>query len=286
MITLVLSILSSTVIFVIFKLFKRYNVNTFQAIVFNYFTAAVIGTYLYADTWNPAALNDISWVGYSLLTSVLFITLFLIMGLSSQRNGVASTSIAVKMSMAISLLLLIYWYSESVSILKISGIAFAFLGVYLVSYTPKSTKLTSAWMLFALFIGSGILDFTLNYVQNFKLEYLSTPLFSTFSFLSAGIIGLSYLIISSLKGNLMIERKNILAGAILGVPNFFSIYLLMLSYKTIDWTDSTILAITNVSVVLLSAIIGFIAFNESKSNRKIFGLLCALLAIATLYIAQ
>lgn len=286
MITLTLSIFSSTIIFVIFKLFNRFNIDTFQAIVVNYFTAASIGIGLYSNSWDPIALEDASWIWYVILTSILFISMFLLMGYSSQLNGVASTSIAVKMSMAISLLMMIYGYKEDVSFLKVSGIVLAFIGVFLVSYTPKKDKLKSAWMLLILFIGGGLLDFTLNYVQNFKLGHLSTSLFSSFSFLCAGMMGLTYLIINLFSRKMKFDKRSVPAGIILGIPNFFSIYFLMLSYKTIDWSDSTVLAIINVSVVLLSAIIGFVAFKESKSTRKIIGLLSALLAIATLYIAQ
>ena len=57
------------------------------------------------------------------------------MGVSSQKNGVALTSIAVKMSMAISMMFMIVLYRESLSILKITGIIFAFLGVFLVTFS-------------------------------------------------------------------------------------------------------------------------------------------------------
>ncbi|MDG1658691.1 MAG: EamA/RhaT family transporter, partial [Crocinitomicaceae bacterium] len=43
MIALLLSVLSSSLIFVIFKLFARFKIDTFQAIVVNYFMAFIIG---------------------------------------------------------------------------------------------------------------------------------------------------------------------------------------------------------------------------------------------------
>ena len=140
MIPLILSILSSTIIFIIFRMFKRFEVDTFQAIVFNYFTAAGIGFTLYGHTWNPEAWVQNSWMIYSLITSFLFISLFFLMGLSSQNNGVASTSIAVKMSMAISLTLFVFYYKESPSLLKITGILLAFISVILVSLPNKKNR--------------------------------------------------------------------------------------------------------------------------------------------------
>ena len=43
MLYLLLSVLFSSAIFIIFKLFDTYKINTLQAIVFNYFTAFTIG---------------------------------------------------------------------------------------------------------------------------------------------------------------------------------------------------------------------------------------------------
>lgn len=288
MIPLILSILSSTLIFVIFKLFRKYNIDIFQAIVINYFTAALIGFGLYSDEWRWEALSNGSWMPFAITASLLFIGLFFIMGRSSQINGVASTSIAVKMSMAVSLLFMIIIYSESVSLLKIAGICFSFIGVFLVSSSAggNKNKSSAAWMLILLFIGSGVLDFTLNFVLKNKLQILTPSLFSAIGLGLAGIIGLIILLIRSVRMKTLFSLKNIVAGIILGIPNYFSIYLLMLSYRTTGWNDSTVLAITNVAVVLCSAVIGFIAFHENVTRKKIIGLISAIIAIASLYIAN
>ncbi|MCH2224647.1 MAG: EamA/RhaT family transporter [Crocinitomicaceae bacterium] len=271
----------------IFKLFQRYSIDTFQAIVFNYFTALIIGFSLYGNTWKSSYGTELNWLPYAFCCSILFIGLFFVMGKSSQLNGVASTSIAVKMSMAISLLLMILIYNEAINILKIIGIALAFLGVYLVTARSKNSnnKGNSLWMLGLLFLGSGTLDFGLSYIQNANLS-ISLALFSAVGFGLAGFIGLVILIINIILGKAKILGKNILAGIILGIPNYFSIYLLLLSYQTTGWNDSTVLAITNVSIVLCSAIIGFVAFKENSSTKKIIGLVASILAIVILFFSQ
>ena len=286
MIALLLSVLSSSLIFVIFKLFARFKIDTFQAIVVNYFMAFIIGVVLYGDTWNERIMQNTSWVPFVIICAFMFIGLFLIMGKSSQLNGVASTSVAVKMSMAVSLLLMIIGYGESINTLKITGIALAFIGVYLVSST-KGTRISSShkWMLAALFIASGGFDFLLNYIQNNHLTDLSPALFSAIGIGLAGAIRLALLLVQAVRGKVEFELKNIAGGIVLGIPNFFSIYLLLLSYKTTGWTDSTVLAITNVSVVLLSAMMGFVFFKEKATRMKLLGLLTAVLAIVALYLA-
>ena len=283
MIPLILSVTCSTLIFVIFKLFDKFKIDTFQAIVFNYFTAFACGILLYGNEWTPAAMNDTTWGYFAIICAILFISLFFLMGTSSQKNGVAITSVAVKMSMAFSILLMILLYSEEVTVLKISGIVLAFLGIYLVSSPSKSGQRSSAlWMLVVLFIGSGFLDFSINYIQNSVLIDLTPSVFSAISLGMAGVLGSLFLLVKLIRKQSTFAIKNVIGGLILGIPNYFSIYLLMLSYKSTGWADSTVLAVTNVSVVLFSAIIGFIFFKEQSTVKKLLGLAAALIAIGIL----
>jgi drug/metabolite transporter (DMT)-like permease len=287
MIALVLSILCSTAIFVLFKLFEKHRINIFQAIVVNYFTAFGIGILFFASDWEPAAMHAPNWIYFVFVSSLLFIGLFLIMGISSQKNGVASTSVAVKMSMAFSMILMIVLYGESLNFLKILGILLALLGVMLVSFSgAKNSKRNSAWMLLFLFVGSGMLDFVLNYAQKNVLGVLSPALFSAFGLGCAGLIGLIILLYQLVKKRQQIHFKSILAGIVLGIPNFFSIYLLLLSYKTTGLNDSSVLALTNVGVVVCSALIGFSFFKESRSSLKFLGLVASISAIVSLYFAN
>jgi drug/metabolite transporter (DMT)-like permease len=288
MIELILAVLFSSGIFAIFKLFVRFQIDTFQAIVFNYFTAALCGFGLYWNTWEPTNLIQISWIPFAFVSGILFISLFVILGLSSQRNGVAITSVATKMSMATGILGMIFLYNESVGILKVVGILSAIIGVVAVSWVKsKNEKGQGAWwMLLLLFFGSGLLDVVLNYAQKNSLGTLTPALFSAFGLAIAGIFGLLILIVQLILGKSKIELKNILAGVVLGVPNYFSIYLLISSYQSTGWTDSTVLSVINVSVVLISTLIGLIFFQEKINRLKLIGLIFSLSAITLLYFAE
>lgn len=287
MISLLFSILCSSLIFVIFRMFPKYGINTFHAIVFNYVTAFTCGMTLYGNELNSNALSG-EWPLFALIAGVLFISLFILMGWSSQQNGVALTSIAGKMSMAVSLMLMLFLYHEPLTWLKTLGMLLAFTGVFLVTWNGKSASSAhqgSLWMLLILFFGSGILDVVLNYVQKYHLENLSSSLFSAFGFGIAGIIGFLIMLWQIVSGKSQFDYRTILAGIALGIPNYFSIFLLMHSYKSTGWQDTTVLAIINVSVVLISSVIGFIAFKEMINRKKIAGLLTAVTAIVVLYFA-
>lgn len=286
MIPLILCIVSSSLIFAIFKLFTKYKVDTFQAIVFNYFTAFICGMFITSEPWTNKLENLESWGMIAFMCSALFISLFLLMGKSSQLNGVAKTSIAVKMSMAVSILAMVIYYNESLGIFKIAGIALAFLGVILVSKPDGSAKQSAGWMLFILFFGSGLLDFLLNYVQNLPLIHFNSSMFTSVGFLGAGTIGLFALTIQLIRKKVQFAFRNIIAGILLGIPNYFSIYMLIEAYSTTNLEDSTILSITNVAIVALSGFIGFSLFKEKLTKRKIVGLATSIFAIIVLFFAQ
>jgi drug/metabolite transporter (DMT)-like permease len=210
------------------------------------------------------------------------------MAISAQKNGIASTSVAVKMSMALSMLGMILIYKEAISFLKISGVVLALLGVFLLAGANKGTNKNSAsFMLVILFFGSGLLDLHLNYAQKVALSNLSPPLFTAFGFGLAGCIGLVVYIIQGIRSSYKpVRAKNIIAGVTLGIPNFYSIYFILKSYRTLNWQDSSVLAVANVSIVILSVFVGLLVFKEQVNKIKIAGIFSALLAITLLYLSS
>ena len=288
MIALVGTIVCSTFIFVLFRLFERFNISTFQAVIVNYFTAFLCGILVHANELNKDSFFHLEWLPFVLLSSIFFITLFIMMAFSAQKNGIAATSVAVKMSMAASMLGMIFIYNESLSELKLLGIFCALLGVYLIASSgSKSNKNSKAYLLIILFIGSGLLDLNLNYAQNHVLNYISTSIFTAFGFAAAGILGVLFYIIQSFRGRSQpIKLKNLIAGFLLGIPNYYSIYFLLEAYQSIPWQDSSILAVVNVSVVLLSVITGFVVFKEILNQKKLVGIIAALISIFLLYFAS
>jgi len=285
---LFLAIFLSSLIFVIFKVFPRFKIDTFQAIVFNYISAFLCGYILYGSDLKEEAWKNTNWIFYAVLAALLFISLFVLMGKSAQKNGMAITSVAVKMSMAVSVLGMVFIYNEQLPFLKIIAILLAFSGVILVSFSKKSSdsKQQTWWMLLILFFGSGILDLLLNYVQKTQVDVISTALFSAFGFGIAGLIGLGILIAQIIRRKTRIEFRNIIGGVILGVPNFFSIFLLMRAYNSVTWSDSSVLAVINVAVVCISTLFGTLIFSEKISWAKGLGLCCSLFAIYLFYLVN
>jgi drug/metabolite transporter (DMT)-like permease len=284
---LLFTILFSSFIFVLFKLFPVFKIDTFQAIVINYFVAFLCGFLFFPFELTKFVSVNQFWFLNAISASVLFIGLFLLMGISSQRNGLSSTSVAVKMSMALSVLGMMISYSEDIQWLKIAGIILAITGVISMTIQPSTpnNQVSSTWMLLLLFTGSGLLDFLLNYIQHHVLLKNETAFFTAFAFGMAGVIGFCIAFVMWTKGKLKPSLRNILAGVLLGIPNYFSIYFLMKAYEVLSWSDSSILAIINVSIVVIASLVGLLFFKEKWNKLKILGFISSLISILFIYLS-
>lgn len=281
---LIVSILSSSVLFFIFRLFPKYGVDTAQAIIVNYFTAFLCGCLVNGAVPDAGAFIESGLFPYTLLAGFLFISLFITMGISSYRNGIGTTSVAVKMSMALSMIFFIIAYHEPVTWIKIVGFALAFAGIFLMTFERSAdTAHTKGYvMLLLLFVGSAALDIVLNYVQKKLLGDYPDSLFTAFGFLCAGLLGALWMTTEYLRGKRRFSWKHVIGGILLGIPNYFSIYLLIRSYETTGWKDTTTLAITGIAIVSLAALSGMLIFKESARWQKLLGLASAIAAILLL----
>ena len=81
---LLLSILASTLIFIIFTLVGKYKINTLQTIVFNYFTAFSLGVISYSQPLNTYEIIQSKWFYGAIGLGVLFISIFNVMALTAQ----------------------------------------------------------------------------------------------------------------------------------------------------------------------------------------------------------
>ena len=282
MIYLLLSILASTIIFIIFKLFEKFQINIFQAIVVNYCIAFTTGILSYNGTITISQLPNLDWFYYTLILGALFIIVFNLMAITTQKSGLSVVSVATKMSVVVPVLFGLLYYNESLGTVKLIGIAIALIAVYLTS--NKSTQGISVnrkliVLPILVFIGSGIIDTSIKFLEDTYVANNDVPLFSAIIFLAAAIIGFIIIIIQVMSGNFKFEFKNVIAGICLGVPNYFSIYFLVKTLRSDILESSGIFAINNVSIVTLSTFAGIFLFKEKLIRKNWIGIGLAILSI-------
>lgn len=287
MIYLLLSITASTLIFIIFKLLDKFNINTFHTIVFNYVAACLFGLWSYKAPVSLDIILDSKWVYGAIGLGFLFISIFNVMALTAQRNGLSVVSVASKMSVIIPIIFGIYVYNESVGFQKIAGIILALASVYMTSVKPKTSKGLSKGLLLPiiLFFGSGVIDTSVKYFETTYVPENGIPLFTASIFGFAFIIGIIIFSYKSIKKPTKISTKAILAGSILGVVNYFSVYYLLKALNHDSLESSSIFTIINVAIVMVSTLLGLLLFKESISKTNWLGISLAIISIVLVTLA-
>jgi drug/metabolite transporter (DMT)-like permease len=286
LIFLFLSILFSTGLFVIFKYFGIYKIDVLKAIFVNYIVAFSMG-FLLAERQIPIAEIPLEpWFTGALFLGALFVSIFFVMAMTAQKNGVSVTSIAGKMSVVVPVIFGIILYNESVTFLKLVGILIALSAVYLSSVKEQSSEKNGTLFLpVLLFIGSGAIDTLLKYIQENYVADEDVSIFSGSLFGIAAIFASIILVIKTVKKRTPFGLKNILAGIILGVPNYYSIIFLIKALQNKNFESSTLFTINNVAIVVVSTLVGLLFFKEKFSVKNKIGVAMAILGIVLVTIA-
>ena len=292
MIYLFLSILLSTFLGVIFVYFNKYKIDIFQAIVFNYWICVITGSLVLGNF--PIHANSIQtdWFKMSIIMGVLFISVFNLIGISSVLVGATITQTANKLSLTIPVVVSYFLYHENISLLKMIGILLALIAVILTmskksSGEKKKIPLWEFSLPIVLFVSSGVVDSITKYVQNkYLISEAISKSYIIAGFMVAAIIGSVILLFLYVTGRKKFEFKNVLAGIVLGVPNYFSIYYLIKALQNKSMNSSATIPINNIGVLFLVSIFGIFIFKEKLTRLNYIGLGLTLLAILFIFLGD
>lgn len=211
-----------------------------------------------------------------------YICVFNLIAYSARTAGVSVTSVANKLSLVIPFIMSVYLYNEKVTVWNITGILLALASVILVCYPSEKIKTVnkSIYILpIVLFISSGLLDSMLKYVENTHVTGEGYNAFLVTSFLSAASFGAVVLFTQFIFKKQQFSTKALLAGIIIGVPNYFSIFTLLKALEYYPGKSAMVIPVNNMGIVLFSAVAAWIIFKERLSVLNKTGILLSLFAI-------
>jgi len=244
--------------------------------------AGFTGVALYEGNISIQKISTYDWFWHTIALGALFIIVFNLMAITTQRSGLSVVSVATKMSLAIPILFGLLYYKESLGALKLLGIILALIAVYLVSVkTKEGIKFDRSLLVLPVlvFLGSGIIDTSLKFLEDSYVAENDVPIFSATIFGAAATIGLIVNGIRLLKGDFSFELKNIIGGIALGVQNYFSVYFLVKALRSDLWESSGIFTVNNVGVVMTSTLVGILFFSEKLGVKNWLGIVFAIVSI-------
>ena len=278
---LVIAIILNVVISSLFKLFPKYGIDTFQAVVVNYLVCVVTGCVFMGQIPVSAETVHASWFTWSLVMGGMFIVLFTLLGQCIKVDGITTAIIANKLSLVIPVLFSVVLYKEVLGPYKISGILLAIPAIYFTTRVKQADNKPQNLLLPVLiFLGGGLLDTCIKYVQTYHLKTESTQAqYTILCFGTAGLSGLLVTVFMILTKKIKIHHRSIIAGIVVGIPNYFSIYYIIRMLNSNILQSSATIPVFNISIVVVSSLTAILIFKEQVNRLRIIGLCLSLLAI-------
>ena len=294
MLFLGLSIVLSVLLLLNFRLFPRYDINTFQAIVFNYPVCFITGLLLLPAGQSFSIDFSQTWTWLALGLGVGFILTFMLSGASTQRMGITVTSLANNLSLVIPVCFSLFIFQTGGKVfdgLNYLGLLLAVVAVGLSTYkkqpkadmaAPVSSRRVGTGFLLpvAVFLFYGATNTMINYMN---LRYIpsadKTVQVTLTMVLGAVVAGSVMLVVRLIQGKETIQTKSLLGAVTLGIPNFLSFYLLLLALTAFGGNGAFVYPLYNIGVILVAALLAALLFKEQLSSANKIGLVLAVVAI-------
>jgi len=268
------------------KLAKRYHIDVYQAITWNYSIAIVLSwLFLKPQLGN---LGNAPFYLYGLL-GLLLPLLFVILAASVKATGIVRTDAAQRLSLFIPVAAAFLIFSEAPDTARIIGLAIGLAAVVCLipwqQQTHNKKAPANSWIyLLVVFIGMGIIDVLFKQVALVKEISTGTSLFIvyTLAFIIA-LIGLLYQVFTK---TMRFSWPHIFIGWLLGIANFGNILFYIKAHQSLAKNPSIVFSSMNIGVIIFGTLIGVFIFKEKLSTFNKIGILLAIIAITVIYYPQ
>ena len=294
MVYFLLAVLFTVALYLIMRSFSRFQVDAFHAVVFNYYSCVLTGLIL---TPSLAIFKTVRWDSAGSLVTLalggMFVVTFLLIGLTAQKVSVTATSLAGNMSLVIPVLFGLFVFknnNKEFTALNYAGLLIALLALALgvmqngKKDNAENEQQTSSFNpLLALplltFLAAGTNNTLINYLSTKYYGPADTTLFMIIACSGAILIGTAVLIYRIAAGGQKLKLRSVIGGLILGVPNFLSLYFLLLALASFSNSAAFVFPIYNILTMLVSALAAWLIYREKLNHLNKFGLLLAVIAI-------
>jgi len=275
MIALLLTVLCSSSIALILKYNDTRNGNPLLLLAGNYLIAAFISFgFVMAD--EKAHVSSETFI-FGTLLAILFVASFFAFAKAVGAAGTALTTVSSRLSVVVPLLLSIVIYHEEPTVFQFAGIILAFITIVLFYFSLRnesSKKLCfiDYFYLLAVLIGIGVNDFCMKVFQQWRPE-VEKSYFIFIIFTAATIYTFSVILVKGIR----FERVVLIRGGILGVPNMFSTFFILMALAQLP--AIVVYPMTNIGIILLTALGAWVIWKEKLNMYGIWALISGIITI-------
>lgn len=281
-----LSVCCNVMVSVLLKLARRYHIDIFQAIAWNYSVAMVLTWVLYTPKFESIDTDPVYIYGS---LAVLLPALFVVIGLSIKATGIVRTDIAERLSLFIPIIAAFLLFNENLTILKLAGLSIGIIAIIFSipwkkerSYNRRSAY---AWLyLVTVFVGMGLIDVLFKQVALYNAVPYTTSLFIIYT--AAFVLSQITLLFMVMAGKIKFTLRHIFFGWILGVVNFGNILFYLKAHQALSGNPSVVFSAMNIGVIVLGTLIGLFIFREKLSKLNKAGIVLAIIAIIIMAYSQ
>lgn len=287
MLYLVLAALSSAVLTLVLKLFRDPKGNRYGLILGNYLTCMMIAFLQLPEKGQLFRISTSTWL-MSLIGGFLFVAGLVLMQSSVARNGATLTSAFSKLGLIVPLLLSFVFFQEVPTWLQLLGLGLA-LGAILLIYEKNGEEAESpaaadqsskqlGLLLITLLAVGGSESMAKIFARLGNQNENSAYFF--YLFLTAACLTFLLSRLEKKKNGKPLRPRELAAGILAGIPNYFSSYFLLKALLSLPAT--LVYPVFSVGSLLLVMAAGVLFFREKLGRNQLWGLLLILGALVLL----
>ena len=280
-ISLLLAMTCSASMALALRLFKTEENNRYGIILGNYLTCTLTA-FLFVRSKSMILQAVPATYICGLAGGCLFVLSLVCIQTSIGRNGAILSSAFSKLGLLVPLALSILFFHESPGLLQIIGLVLVILSIRFFSGSQKADGTAadiSLPLLAAVLFTNGMSD-SMAKIYSIYGSPEEEPVYFFVLFLISSLITLFLLVHEKEKSGKRISLRDLTAGILVGIPNYFSAALLLRALSGIPafiaypvFSSGTILIVTLVSSLF---------FREKLSRRQLAGLALVLVSIVFL----
>lgn len=281
MLNLILAIISSSLVSIMMRVGEGRAKNNISMLSVNYFICMILSIF-YTGAGNLFQTGEglSTAIGLGVINGFFYILSLVLFQNSVKQNGVVLSSIFMKLGIMMPLIISIVLFKEIPTMVQIIGFVIAIAAIVLINLKdkysgevkkkPERKDWAKIGLIFVL-CGCGMADGMSKIYQELGTDRFE-ELFLVLTFVVAFILSILLIIVKKQK----FTKAELLYGALLGVPNYYSARFLLKALGEIPAVVAyPTFSIGTIAVITLT---GVIAFKEKITKRQMFAI--GLIAIA------